>query len=516
MADSIKVAWSAAQNKINILLPALWAAIRCGYNNPGLILDEMIAGWATLPDAEKEGESCERDEIAQELQFAVKQHGLSESVLKYLIAQAKNVESLRWPITFMLQESNNPIAIRFLLEEFSIIEKQTEGGNRFSPWMTIVREKWDPTKEGRGRRLPPDAIKVLKDCWESETKDETLRKTAFNCWVLAIDDIKELQSIPPGHPQFQTALRRRAFLGDLSSVSQIIPLLASSDRWFYVLSKVWTEECKISMDMALDGLRDKTPTDCSGGRSNEHYMLAHLLRDIPVCHAQQLIKKHWSHLKYSPLFIQAALYIGTEECIKIAGDAIRYYPKQSNPFQYIGSFFGFITIGLSQRLELRHIQALLPFLVQLDEMALFNIVEFCNRHKYNEWKVTHLKPVVEMRKNESDHMKRLALHHFPSDSDLIAELDNIEREYRPGLMYFWCDDFMRRDIPHSRWRSVLDMWFSQKPSIERLGILAYAVQVYGTRKDLDLLDKQAVFGSPELIKQLKDSARFEVMQRSLC
>ena len=58
--------------------------------------------------------------------------------------------------------------------------------------------------------------------------------------------------------------------------------------------------------------------DTAGGHSNEHFALAHLLRDIPTADAEGLLVTHWERLRDLGLYIQAALYIDSEQTRALA------------------------------------------------------------------------------------------------------------------------------------------------------------------------------------------------------
>ena len=524
LATSVRIAWRLASVKTNLLLPALWAGIRCAGPAPEIVLDEMIAAWGAIPDDDGSARYSERESIAHELQFALPR-GIEETVLGYLIAKARANDQLRGPISFILERVDHPLSVLFLIETASEIERRIKGKGGISPWLISLSTQWDPTNRNGGRRLTPKAVQAIRSCWESAEGDTQLRDTAFEFWVNAVDDIDALRSISTDHPQFRSVLRRRAILGDLSTVPLIKPLASADHHWFHFISRIWTEEFKDVLTEAIQSLSGRTSTDYSGGTTNEHYQIAELLRDIPGEVARDILPRHWGNLKFSRLFVQLALYIGSPECVALAAEAIGGYPADAEPFEHIDFFFGFHTSGLMDRLELRHLDVLLPYLKRLDDYTLDRLAEFCERRSFFDWGRSHLKPVIDWRranspkatKESAEHIERIGRSHFPSDIDLQEQLDSIEhlKGNHSGQIHIWLEGFELRHEEDERWRQILDRWLSRKPTIERFRVFADAFLERGRRSDIELLHKHSISGDPDEIELLRANAQFGIMRRVL-
>ena len=335
-----------------------------------------------------------------------------------------------------------------------------------------------------------------------------------------------MQSIPPEDPQFKAALWRRTLLGDFTAVPHVKAILGSDTHWFYVIAHIWCAEFSHATDEALLTLREHTPTDFSGGQTNDHYMLANLLRDIPGEDAEKLLVKHWDHLQYSNHFVHVALYLGTEQCTALAHTALQKWPPHIDAFEDLGMFFGFFTQGLSDRLSSVHLETLRPYLKHLDIHTIVDMVEFCVRHGYREWADRYLRPEFDRRRAEleqqskdRDFLESMAHRHFPTDTDLLEKLDWIEQQQHPQghIRYIgqWCKEFEQRQDDPSRWRCLLEQWLAQSPSIARLKIVGNAILRKGNRQDLQLLSKYHAEGLQEQVERLRADVRFAVMRRSL-
>jgi hypothetical protein len=110
-----------------------------------------------------------------------------------------------------------------------------------------------------------------------------------------------------------------------------------------------------------------------------------------------LLVKHWGALGRSPLFIQVALYFGTARCRELAAESLAEMGPGADPFKHVGAFFGFFTQGLMDRLTTRHLDTLLPYLAQIDDTCLGDMLEFCRRFDHWAWAKRHLEPELRRR-----------------------------------------------------------------------------------------------------------------------
>jgi hypothetical protein len=522
LAKNIRVAWDRLQDSQKAILPTLWAGFRCGEGDPEHTLGPVLVAWSKLSDIDSNGILSDRLGVAHQLQFAVR-HKIPASVLNYLIQIARTNKSLHWPMLVSLKQLDDPIAITFLLEECSVLKKNIKDRGGFSPWLISTGDQWDSTKTGRGRQLSPLSLRAMRSCWES-TQDVDLQETAFRAWAKSSTDLEDLREIPEDFPLYTIALKRRIRLRDHSTTYKVLHLLSTDSSWFQYLHYVWSPLFQSLLDRALDKLAENTSRDYSNGRSDEHYLFANLIRDIPVVDAEPLILKHWGGLQFSSLFVQAALYLGTQECRARVAEAITAYPESVCPFKNLSAFFGFYTLNMRDRISQQHLDTLLPYLNKIDECTLSSMAKHCQQYDMQTWAVRHLKPEFERR------AKQLSINvvspaknqmqtcpYFPSDSNLLDVLNKIEERHQDhqGSIYHWSKRFDERHDPHDRWYHILDTWLGAKPSERRFRIVASAVLYHGTRSDLSLLSKYLIEADMAVIERIRSNAVFGVMRRTL-
>ncbi len=187
---------------------------------------------------------------------------------------------------------------------------------------------------------------------------------------------------------------------------------------------------------------------------------------------------------------------------------------------HIGSTFGFKTIGLQDRLVHKHIDALLPYVARLPDMALMEIAEWLvDRRREDDFRVLVLPEInrrIEEQRSEGEnsYIIRLSRVNFPTDTDLLNALSEIEDDERTAV-WRWCHHATERGDSPERTRSVLRAWFSEQPSPTRLRIVAKIVLELGYREDVEDLQKcQAEYGD-ESTKMIVDGATFWVRYRTL-
>jgi hypothetical protein len=305
------------------------------------------------------------------------------------------------------------------------------------------------------------------------------------------------QEVPPTAPFFQEALWERALSGDSSVTADLLPILSTDINWFRIVHYVWSDELKTVTQHHLEALKDDTPTDFSGGWSNAHYELSAMLTQIPAKDAEELLDRNWSHLGYAPLFIQAALYVGTEKCLRLTEASIYRCPEDIDVFR---TFF----MMYIRPKTIQHLDNLKPYLYRFDEYALRNCAEVCQKlgPEGVEWSRKHLFDLL-------DENHRRVYH--PNDADLIQDLDAISTV---GIQR-WLDGFRERH-DHRDPLEIVKRWFEAHPDYNKLEIVARCLQFMGTRKDLSILDAyQEHSRDSYFVTQVRESTEFVVRRSSL-
>lgn len=514
MAEPVLRAWKRDKDN-RCLWEALWAETRCS-TQPEITLAPVLDSWATLSDEKDQYQSSERSRFLTELTFSMR-HGVNGRVIEYLANRAQVDDRLSGCITALLQQIDDPVATAFVAQKIAQVERSIEGSARFSPWVYRCRDDWDPLR-WRGRRLSDSSRNAILSLWK-DSNEESLKESLLRTWVATTDAVQELQSLPNGFATSRTVVWRRARLGDLSVVDTVLERLVKEPEWWDVVPAIWTDRFIEALDKALAALGEETPADFSGGLSNDHYLLARVLRDIPAAVSEELIQKHWNALKFSARVVQVALYIAAEPLVIAAAHVLKDAPDEWEPFRHIGSTFGFMTVGLKERITNGQIDVLLPYVSRLPDIELMEIAKWLLEHG----RESDLRAVVSAEINqrieaqraegENSYVFRVKRVEYASDTDLLNDLTEIEMS--DGVVWHWCHFATERGDNPERIRGILRTWFMEKPSTGRLLIVAAIVLELGHREDVsDLQRYQSQYGD-ESTKAAVDGAAFAVRYRTL-
>ncbi|MCU1300664.1 MAG: hypothetical protein JWQ87_948 [Candidatus Sulfotelmatobacter sp.] len=522
ISSTVEAAWVASSDKRAVLLPALWATLRCAPEPSERMLRPMIDALLDLPD---EGEFSERYSATQQVLFAIR-HGLRDHILSYLTALGSQDEKYRWTILSLLYRTDHPVAVKFVSGELAALERNARCKGKLAPWPTQWKTQWKRDVGGNGSGLSEASLRELRNVWEEVGNPSEVKEYAFSVWVQYSDELPVLQSIPPESPSYRTAAWQRALRGDREIVPYVIEAANKSPGWFLVVPHLWCPELEAVLDSALSQLvTDSMTLPEPNVWDNAYHHFADVLRDIPADAGWRLLGKHWPGLNRVPLFVQVALYLSTPASRRLVDDAMAKFELTEEPLRHVSWFFGFTDSSRSNRLSESHLESLRPYIQVLPDTCLSSMLTFCRRYDHWSWALQHIKPECLRRTSKSpsgggiaSYPDRLAKGSFPSDTDLFTDLDEIEgagEDRQPASLWFWLERFSERGDPSDRPFTVLKKWLQQScpaPS-SRLEIAAKAIGLRGKRSDLVLLPASND-GKADSEMSYSD-ARYEVMRRSL-
>ena len=305
-------------------------------------------------------------------------------------------------------------------------------------------------------------------------------------------------------------------------VPDVIVRLGADSHWLHVVPRIWCAELQSGVEAWLARVEECKPGEDTQG--NLHYELAHCLRDIPTTDSLRLLLKHWSHVRYAPLFIQVALYLGTDETRSLAKESLQAGASEKAVFRFIDSFFGFRTEGLSDRLGLSHLESLRPYLNHLAALSIDDLITHCDAYGYWDWALVHLRTECMRRievDSESEERQRIAWmmrRWFPTDEDLFAEFDRFENTEQRSLalsVWVWLGPLSGRDIGNDRLFSLLGKWVRASPTITRFVVAATILHNRGHRPALQILRSLHNNTLASTLDVIVSNTEYRVKRRSL-
>lgn len=504
---AIEACWDTDKERNAHLADYLWAFGECCANDPPRFLGPVCDAWATLSDQpDKEGWPSPRDDLAaHELRWAFRRWP-PLAAIDYFVQRGSR-DDLRWPITYMLHGIDHPKAILFVVQELAAIQRRLEGTRSFSPFLMSAKDEWRHAQEDYGRPMSKASKDFLLELWRAETNDKHLRKQAFSLWAATqdADDIEVLRNAKSWDELADNILSARLIRGDQQAVPAMIEKVATDDYggWWQYGRYIWSPELTKALDEFLvrrGTLAKRTWAESLGS----DWIISEMIMRLPESDAERLLLKHWAHLRFSPDFIQTALYVSTPPLLEASRAAINECPEPAKLMEYLSNHFGVRMKGHPGLTREAQVRALAPYLHLLSSMDLGDLWEACNDHGWfnlrRELLDDRLQPPFQNRRWDR--------------TRAASEFNKIISENRFVLIDHWIDDFLKTDVPWSEILATMTAWLDERRSLEALRVVAVAVEHRGSRKDLGAL--RTYKGMPESsARQLIVDTQFAVRRRSI-
>jgi hypothetical protein len=390
------------------------------------------------------------------------------------------------------------------------------------------RVQWGRTDGNESGRLSEPSLEELRSIWKNAESPDWLRDYAFEVWAEYTDDLEALRGVGLEGHLAETAIRRRAILGDREVAPAIKARIAGGENvgfWLHFVHQVWRPDFEEVLDRILTETFSGMHREGDVG-SNQNHALAHALRDIPVDAAERLLLKHWPKLSHVPLFIQAALYLSTEESRRKAAEALGAIDRDADPFEHIGSFFGFKTVGLHDRLRIKHLESLKPYLAEIWPFTIYEMAEWCHRNGFRAWAIQNLEPVCRLRLKEppksedrnASIIQQMRMRWFPMEADVFARFSAAEG-WEMANRFFHLerlfDEFVDLGEAPSRFFQLLETWVNFAPSGQRRDVALAALQMRGNRSDLERLRTSFEASNLQFQDEFFENVRYIVYRRTL-
>lgn len=524
LADAIVDAFQRNPASDPALTCFLWAGLRCGKQTPEGVLGPMMQRLLAVEDTSAPSTMSRRQKIEESLAFSGR-HGFPDSVLAYLTELGKT-EEYRWIVASILRNIDHPTTVDFMVRTIAERNAQLQKGS-FFPYASMWRDQW--RRDTESHALSRASLDALRRLWMNPANTEWVKKYAFEVWAEYTDDLKILQEndIEAG-PFSDFALKRRVLKGDIQAASALKSRIASGETrgyWLQFLHHVWRPDFEEMLD-ELFTQKFRAREDQQAPWSNRNFELAHALRDIPTEPAERLLVKHWSELAGIPLFSQVALYVSTDQSRNRAAEALATIGNSADVFEHVGSFFGFKTVGLHDKLRLQHLESLRPYFDRIDAMTIFDVADWCFQNGFRSWAETNVRPVCAQRLLDSKHdderdsstIRNIRARWFPTDEDIFLQFDATEASEDAHRLFHLerlFDEWIDAGGTPAHFFGLLEAWFIKAPSESRRATALAALQVRGGRADLERLSACFAKANLQRADTHLDRVRYLIQRRTL-
>ncbi len=501
--NNILSCWRNTQDKKLILPAALWAGIECCGDALEDTLNPMMDYWASLssdhePDS---GGLSDIVEVSQYLEFSVT-HNMTNRVARYLISQCERHQTLKWPILVVLQYVDDPDAIEFFVKRIAL-----DYPNSF--YALSIADHWNRRKFSYGRQLSSQSLDRLEQLWKNDKNDIEVRKKSFRVWQTGANlaDIEKVKTILPNTPLFNESVILRTELKDWSVLPEYLSLISENYHYLYVAHHLWCHDIRQVVEKYLDSFKENIPHDFKGGHLNEHYALNRLIMAIPEGDAEVLLDSFWSHLKYSSIFVQSALYIGTQRTLDLAKIAIQECPPDIDIFIHVSSHFWVNDQGRPRTFTKKRLNDLKPYLSRFTKDEIQHLYWTCESCGFREWARENLKGYL------SEEAKKRNLY---SDNDLLQYLQ------KPDLkahLNFYINDAIEENKwgkdTRERLLRIGHRLLTENPSQTNLEIVSIVLKICGKRNDLEIMNNFSYVGDAQKIFKIKQDTQFHIFHRTI-
>ena len=483
LETDIVVCRERAQDAGIVFIPGLWAALRCLGEDPLLLVIPTIKEWQNLSDEYDENgkKSSQRDIVANSLRMA-SVHGLSDRTVRFLISEdCPSDTKFARNLFHVFEQIDHPDALEFRIRYAAKTIESYQVGY-FSSIEHDLTRPWKSSSGSSFRRLSEAPLARARNLWEDAANTVQIRQAAFQLWLTQLkkDDLPALRQIPSTSLLFEQTIPVRAELGDHSCVPLLIDKIREATWNFQLAPPVWCVDLYDLADECLEALENQIPNGFKGGFSNDAYTLSELLVQIPCDQADRLLSKHWAHLRYSPRFIQASLYVGTPGCLARADASIRECPPEIDVMKHFSFLWGINTSGRQDSLTLNHLERLLPYIERLDDLSIRAMADFCNRRGYHNWVRNYLQRYLS---------EAYRADLCPTESDIEGELNKFaSEEIRSSFISYWATEGGGHFFPSTQLITILRRWLVLNTSAKAYLVASIVIASVGVRTDLEVLE----------------------------
>ncbi len=481
LAEAVETSWNLDPNKDRHLADYLWAAAQSCGNDPDRFLSPICDAWAALP-SDKTGNNAPspRDDLAADtVRFAFRKN-VPVSAVGYFTRRAA-AEDLRWPITYMLHGLDHPDAVEFVVRELAEKDRTLDGTDRFSPFSATAADEWRRSEEDVGRPMSQPTRDRLLALWQNVANDKYVRKQAFRFWatVERSQDLEILRAVDPADELADSVLWQRLRRNDHTAIAGLLVKLNGDERahWWRLAHYTWSDELSRALERELERRATSTARDWSATYETD-YPIYEVVMQLPPGQAEALLVKHWDHLHFCPLFVQTALYVATPRLLELVKQTIESCPKPPEMFNHIGIHYGIRVQGRAGVTRPAQIEALIPYLDHLNEHAVYNFWDVCNRRGWYELRRRHFDARLDKKYGRRDF----------DDDQIMAVLDDMIKNDH----VYWVDrrieDIMETGVAAEHLMEVIGRWLSARANLDALRLAAMAVIHAGSRKNLAILN----------------------------
>lgn len=482
LASAIRTSWFCDNPSDRNLMAYLWATARCCGGDTENTLELVCDAWAELPeDEDRSGISLSRSSLAAYgLDWEFRNYP-PLAAIPYFVQRASSDDRLEWPITYMLRDFDHPVAIEHIVKFLAERDRNSQPGT-YSHSANVLLDGWERRQREHGIRMSVASKTRLIELAFDSANDLSLRMSAFRTWEVSKSpgDLDQIWEINKTSDLYEKAIWARVRREDKTVIPELIELIPTNPRYWwqagrYLWSVEMTEALHRSIKNVADCLKANHDTE-----TDAEWILSERVMEIDQRSAERILLQEWEGLKYSPRFVQVALYCATPQLVNLAKDAIAQAVKPAEFLNHVTMHMGCKTQGRTGINRLEQVRLLCDYADLLLEHDIYTLWEICNKRGWIEFRRTYLDDKLA----QTEHFGR----HISNTID-FSDLDKAIEGKVPGATSFWIENHIRDGKTLLELMDGLFGWLEMHRTVRGLEVIADIFHASARRCDLERLQR---------------------------
>lgn len=507
LAPAILTSWNFDKPENRELEAYLWASARCYNAETDNVLESVCDVWAELPESKEDQDfgltiySFAAHEISWEFQ-----RNPPIVAIPYFVERACTDDRLEWPITYMLRNIDHPIAVEHMARFIANRNRNLQPG-MFNPSSHSLLNEWEHQQREGGIRMSSASKNRLLELAFDSANDSPLRKSAFRVWEVSQSpgDINIIKPIDKTSDLYEKTIWARARRGDKTVIPQLIELIQTNPSYWWQAGRyLWSNEMTEALHQSIKTMSNNLKT-YRNNETDAEWILSERIMEIDQRSAEHIVLQEWENLKYSPRFVQVALYLATPQLAQLAKEAIVQAAEPAEFLKHVTSHMGWKTQGRTGITRFEQVKLLCDYIDLLSEHDIYALWEICNERNW-----------IDFRKMYLDE-KLAQTEHFGKQMYTTIDFSILDKAIEENTITstrFWIEDQMRRSgktLPELIDR--LFDWLNKHQTQKAFEIIAGIFQESAKRTDLERL--QGFIKHWPHIQELMADLTFSIKKRTL-
>lgn len=396
LADAIDSTWRTTERTPELINSSLWAAAFCA---PQLI-PEILDAWAELPEGPLEHGRTPRGSVGYDLRFGF-WASADRCVLDALLSRVRDPNDvLSFYVGNLIEGWDDADAqeayVRLLAHRLA--RSRPSGGGLVG---YNLGEMWGVDQIRGGYTMSDASLIRLAALWKDASEDLDVRIVALRLWGQAarprhLAAARASPALDPLGVLGSEAVCALIFLEDPKAHEALEQLIENDLSRAHLIQYVrgrWRDVYQPVLTRLLN-LRRRLKIERSDVSFHVDHALPELMKELDDATRTRLLEEHWDHVGEESGYVQLALWTATPGSLALAKQSLDAGDAKET-LRFLSMHYNLYPTSQPQTTDLRRMQALEPWLDDLDDLAFSQLEDHCNRQGWRDWRRIHIDPRLE-------------------------------------------------------------------------------------------------------------------------